>query len=303
MDFDEEILQEIQLLFETALQSEQNQDLSFSDDRSSVIKQLISELLVLQDRYWPTDGSDVQTQQESELPLSKKAKLLAAHQLGHDITTTARQTEARDETMSLEEFALYAVKNAVDEADLNTVKVQFKSLLGFSLAVLLSRISAPAPGGGEEILGDSITMSLEDKKNLLKNALEKCLSTDSIFTFTFRGIDYSENCEIKVSQALSLFCSKLELKKQLKNLFQKKLSTEEYIHGMVHADNMEAVAVPKDLLKCKACVISGESGSGKLCLPRSIYQASSPKPASHTTSLPMRILKPKRDGLTRYLQE
>jgi hypothetical protein len=97
------------------------------------------------------------------------------------ITTTSRETYgiADHEKISPMEFALFAVKNALelDEKDLNSLQVSFTSGQSLFLDRVLSSASATTPtttGGVQEGLpvSSSVTKSLDEKKQLYKDALK-----------------------------------------------------------------------------------------------------------------------------------
>jgi hypothetical protein len=126
-------------------------------DESESSDSLISQLLALEENYFPTPASDVQTQNEDQPSLlSKKPMLAVAPEHGDKstTTTTARlsESDAEDEILPLDESALYALTNAKDEEDLDTLRIIF-SMTYLNLSKLLSLPSA----GGEEDLQASST--------------------------------------------------------------------------------------------------------------------------------------------------
>jgi hypothetical protein len=277
-DFDEEILEKVLNLCRETERSYRSQDSSWQEDEQA-IDDLITNLLALQDSYSspiPESCSDVQTQkcQQADGP-SKRPKLAAAHQLGDHIASTSRQNEVGEETtMSLKKFALYAVENAKDENDLMTIEMVFTSHQYLCLALVLSS-SASAPTAPDS--------SLDAKKQLYKDALENKFRTEHISRLLVREVVYKDDSQITKLYAHGLFSSTHQLRKELKIAFEREIERtshgQEYIQGLVRVYNEEAVSFPTDLGKSKACIISGESGSGKSwfatrCIPGKFPNAS-----------------------------
>jgi hypothetical protein len=181
-----------------------------------------------------------------------------------DKSTTA--TTARDEILSLDEFALFVMTNAEDEEDLDTLDVIFSSMAYLTLGKLLS---FPSSGGEEDLQASSssTTISFQEKKNLFKTALQSKLSTENVYKLIFRGVAYRHDSKITRSQAICLFYSTDQLRTELKLVFenqvQKTIKYKEYIRYLVHVDNEVAISFPTDVTKSEAFIISGESGSGK----------------------------------------